>query len=218
MRLTILGCFVALFAQIARADISDRVQSADDVLINRQTSVVPVPAWVIDQTKCLAALKVVKAGLIWGGQGSTGMVTCRTANGHWSEPSFFTVDGVNFGIQIGVQFLESVLVFVTDLARQVLNHATFQLGADLSVAAGPVGGGGGAGQLPNASVLSYQRAVGLYAGATVNGFVLAHNAVFNKQAYGQDVAPADLLATDGEPAPAVVLPFVDTSNKYFPIH
>lgn len=212
-----LALVVSTQTAVARP-IKERVRSASEVIVNRQTSIQPIPKWVVDRSKCVGALRVVKAGFWWGGQGSTGLVSCRTESNKWSAPSFFTVDGVNFGFQIGVQFLESVLLFVTDFARDALNHASFQLGADLSFAAGPVGGGGGAGEMPNAHVLSYQRAVGLYAGATVNGFVLAHNPSFNQQAYETHIEGADLMKFDGDLAPDVVQPYVETLDKYFPTH
>lgn len=211
-----LFLFSALSSLSALATIEGRVRYANEVIANRMTSKQPVPDYVQEAARCIAALKVVKAGFIWGGEGSTGLVTCRTESGHWSEPSFFSVNGVSFGLQIGVQFLESVLVFITDKAREILNHATFQLGVDLSVAAGPVGGGGGAGVLPHAEVLSYQYSVGLYAGATVNGFVLSHDPAANRKAYGMDVAPATLLRTEGDKAAPKVMPFVQTMERYFP--
>lgn len=212
----VLALLSALFTVESQASLPGRVRSANEVVINRMTSQQPIPAFVIDAARCIAALKVVKAGLIWGGQGSTGMVSCRTQDGQWSEPSFFSVSGVNFGLQIGVQFLESVLVVISDEARKVLDHATFQLGTDLSIAAGPVGAGGGVGVLPNAQVLTYDRAVGLYAGATVNGFVLAHDRPSNQRAYGAEIEPAVLLSTNGDEAPALMTPFVQTLNRYFP--
>ena len=198
----------------AHGSLKGRVQSASEVIINRMTSPYPIPQNVIQAAKCVAALKIVKAGFIWGGQGSTGIVTCRTAGNQWSQPSFFSVNGVTFGFQIGVQFLESVLVFITDHARHILDHATFTLGTELSVAAGPVGGGTGVGVIPNAEVLSYQRAVGLFAGATVNGFVLSHDGVLNERAYGMKTVPADMLVTSSLSAPPVLQPFVETMNRY----
>ncbi len=196
--------------------VSVRVNSAVDVVTNRMTSPQPIPDSVISVARCIAALKVVKAGFIWGGQGSTGLLTCRTPNNEWSEPSFFSVNGVNFGFQIGVQFLESILVFITDSARQILDHPSFTLGTELSVAAGPVGGGGGVGAIPNAQVLSYQRAVGLYAGATVDGFVLSHNPKLINDAYGASIEPHTLLNTSGTSAPASVQPFLKAMDEYLP--
>lgn len=213
LRIILAFSLVALAAQ--GRPIPERVKSAERVIINRQTSALPIPQWVIDKSKCVASLKVVKAGLIWGGQGSTGLVSCRTDDNQWSTPSFFHVSGVNFGIQIGVQFLESVMLFVTDFAREILNRASFQVGADLSFAAGPVGGGPGVGEMPNAHILSYQRAYGLYAGATINGFILSHDPRLNSKAYAMDVAPETLLDTPGTSGPEVVKPFVATMNKYF---
>ena len=85
----LLGMFCLLATAAVARPIPERVQSAKKVVVNRMTSSFPIPAWVVDKSKCVAALKVVKAGLGWGGQGSTGLVTCRTDENVWSEPSFF---------------------------------------------------------------------------------------------------------------------------------
>lgn len=209
---------VGVLSSALNAGVESHVQYAKEVVVNRMTSAHPVPSYVMDRTKCIAALRVVKAGFIWGGQGSTGLVSCRTEKDGWSAPSFFQVSGVNFGLQIGVQFLESVLTFMTDTAREILLRPTFQLGADLSFAAGPVGEGGGVGAIPNAHVLSYQRAVGLYAGATVNGFIVSHLHGYNSRVYGANTAPKAIFELPGQDAPAVVQPFVTAVIKYFPIH
>lgn len=200
----------------AADSIQRRVEVASDVVVNRQTSRFAVPDWVMEHARCVASLKVVKVGFIWGGEGSTGLVSCRMPDGSWSAPSFFNVGGVNFGIQIGVQFIESVLVFVTDEGREILNRASFQIGADISFAAGPIGGGGGAGQMPDASILSYQFTQGLYAGATVNGFILSHGPERNGAVYGDDVTPSEILDMPGAEAPQQVQKFVQTLTRYMP--
>lgn len=197
--------------------IENRVRVSSEVIVNRQTSVRPIPAYVINATKCIASMKIVKAGLIWGGEGSTGLVSCKTDQNHWSSPSFFTVDGVNFGAQIGVQFMESVLLFMTDEARRILEQGTFELGADLNFAAGPVGGGGGVGVIPEAQVLTYDRTVGLYAGATVKGMFVGHDRPRNSKVYGENKTPREILASPGATSPAVVQPLVGTLEKYFPL-
>lgn len=194
-----------------------KVRYATEVVQNRMTSAFPIPENVIDASKCLAALKVVKAGFIWGGEGSTGMVSCRIGD-HWSAPSFFNTGGVSFGIQIGVQFLESVLMFMTDKAREILEHGTVELGADITFAAGPVGGGGGGGVIPEAGVLTYNRSKGLFAGASVGGFILTHDRPRNQQVYGSDAPPASIFLLDGSKAPDVVQPFVKTLEKFVPLH
>lgn len=198
-------------------DVPGRLQSGSEIIVDRMTGSDLIPAWVLKGTKCVATLKVVKLGLWWGGQGSTGLVSCRTASNEWSEPSFFSVDGVSFGLQIGVQFLQSVILFQTDFAREILNHPSFQIGADVSAAAGPVGGGEGVGVMPNANLLTYDRSFGLYVGATVNGFILAHQPALNEEVYGAAATPQVLLTTPGTKGPEIVQPFVATMNKYLPL-
>lgn len=193
--------------------IPRQVALASQVIQHRMASPYSIPPFITDQAQCVAALRVVKVGFIWGGEGSTGLVSCRTQAG-WSTPSFFNVGGVNFGLQIGVQFMESVLVFLTDYGRQILSRPTFKVGTDLSFAAGPAGQGGGNGLIPSAHVLTYDNAAGLYAGVTINGFVLAHAPVRNQHVYQQNIAPTVLLTTPGSYAPPVVRPFVDTMNYY----
>ncbi|MCB0417468.1 MAG: lipid-binding SYLF domain-containing protein [Bdellovibrionaceae bacterium] len=216
LRVLVLG---ALFAQTAVArpetPVERRVRVASEVVTHRMLSQFPVPQYIIDASLCAVSLKVVKAGLIWGGQGSTGLATCKV-NGEWGAPSFFSIDGVTFGLQIGVQFLESVLLFMTPYGREILQHPTFELGVDLSFAAGPLGGGQGTGVIPNAHVLTYSRTQGLYAGATVNGFVLTHNPRFNGSVYGEGVSPIEVLGTPGSDAPPAVSPFVETMQHRMP--
>lgn len=164
----------------------------------------------------MASLKVVKVGLIWGGEGSTGLVSCRTTNNSWSAPSFLNVGGVTFGLQIGIQFLESVVLFMNDHSVEMLNHPTVQIGTDLSYAAGPYGQGSGMGVLPNASVLTYDQAVGLYAGATINGFILSHGLERNWEVYGSNVTPKEILHLEGKTGPKAIQPFVEVLEKYAP--
>lgn len=206
---------VAHAGRPAEKAIERRVESAREVLETRMESQRPIPSFVLDRAQCLASLKVVKAGLGWGGQGSTGMVSCRLPSGEWSAPSFFSIDGVTFGLQIGVQFLESVVLFMTDFSRDILRRPRFQIGADISFAAGPYGEGQGAGALPDAHLLVYSRAKGLYAGATINGFLLAHEPRWNEAVYAGVPGP-QILEIPGRQAPEVVWPFVDAVERWAP--
>ncbi len=209
------------FTHLAQAEIfgglagriDRRVAISSEVLSDRMASMQPIPSYVIQNARCIASMRVVKAGFIFGGEGSTGLVSCRTAQG-WSEPAFLNVGGATFGLQIGVQVMDTVLVFVTDYARQILTRPTFQLGTDVSVAAGPLGEGAGAGWVPTAHVLSYSHAGGLYAGITVNGTVLAQGPERNAAVYGPYAQPAAILNTPGFQAPQVVQPFVNTVEQY----
>jgi len=202
-------CFQAFGAD----SLERRVRVATEVVTHRMASAEPVVPQVVRAARCVAAMKVVKTGFIWGGEGSTGLVTCKRG-GSWSSPSFFDTGGVTFGIQIGVQFMESLLFFMTGHAEDILQHASFQLGTDLSFAAGPVGSGQGVGVIPDAHVLTYSFTQGLFAGATVNGLIVTHDRPRNRKAYGSDITPPEILAMQGESAPQVVQPFVGAVKKH----
>lgn len=189
--------------------VARRVNTGVDILNTRQQSAAPIPFAVLQASKCVAAVKVVKAGFIFGGEGSVGLVSCRLADGSWSMPSFLNIGGASFGLQIGGQVSEIVLVFMSDFSRQVLARGTVKLGADLDATAGPVGQGVGIGAIPNAQVLTYSRSVGLFAGITINGTVVGHAPTLNAEAYNR-LTPAQILATPANHAPAVILPFTDT--------
>lgn len=194
-----------------------QINIATDVVRDRMESSYAIPSWVLDRTKCLAALKVVKVGFIWGGEGSTGLVSCRVGNSReWSTPSFLNVGGVSFGLQIGIQFIESVVAFMTPHAQETLLHASVGIGTDLSFAAGPVGGGSGVGVLPNAELLTYDKSFGLFAGATINGFILTHGIHRNHEVYGNSVTPADLMRTPGKQGPKEIQNFIRGLELYAP--
>ena len=189
--------------------VARRVNTGVNILQTRQQSSAPIPNAFLREAKCVATLKVVKAGFIFGGEGSVGLVSCRLPNGNWSMPSFLNIGGASFGLQIGGQVSEIVLVFMSDFSRQVLDRATVKLGVDLTATAGPVGQGVGIGAIPNAQVLTYSRSVGLFAGIVIDGTVVAHAPALNQEAYNR-LAPSQILATPAEQAPAVVQAFTDT--------
>ena len=207
---------IASFTSIQARPIADRVERAQEVLINRQTALIPVSQWILEKSKCIGAIRVVKAGFMWGGQGSTGLVSCRTEENEWSMASFMQVSGVNWGFQIGIQFMESVMLFISDQARQLLNHFSFQVGSDIGVAVGPVGGGSDAGVMPKAGILTYDRSVGLYAGTTFNGSIISHMPRLNKEAHGCAIDGKDILKTNGSDSPDILKAFDKTLNLYFP--
>jgi lipid-binding SYLF domain-containing protein len=193
------------------------VYQASQTIANRMGSAYPIPPYVIQNAKCIASLRVVKAGFVWGGEGSTGLVSCRTPEG-WSAPSIFNVGGVTWGLQIGVEFVDSIMVFMTDYMRQILSGPSVEFSGSLSLAAGPYGTGAGAGFTPSAQVLAYDAvAGGLYAGATFNGLVLTHAPIRNRIAYGVSVTPASILAAPGSRhTPPVLQPFYRTLTYYIP--
>ena len=153
-----------------------------------------IPPAVIRDAKGLAVLTVVKAGFIFSGRGGKGVVIARVGNG-WSGPSAIGTGGVGFGFQAGVESTEFVMVLNTDDAVRAFSQAgNFELGADLSVAAGPIGRNAEANVTPFAAVYTYSRSQGLFAGASLEGTMLVSRDNTNAAYYGRSVTPGQILS------------------------
>jgi SH3 domain-containing YSC84-like protein 1 len=141
--------------------------------------------------------QVLKAGYIVGGSGGTGVLLVRNSvDGTWSEPAFYTLGSVTFGLQIGAEAAEVVMVAVNQKAIDSLLKSSVKLGGDSSVAIGPIGGGAkGALSIPEvkADFVSYSRTKGLYAGFNLEGAVLNVRDGLNDSYYGKNVSPKDIL-------------------------
>jgi lipid-binding SYLF domain-containing protein len=141
--------------------------------------------------------QVLKGGFIWGGSGGTGVLLVRNKKtGNWSEPAFYTIGSVTFGLQIGGEATELVMLAMTQKALDSLLSSSFKLGGDASVALGPVGAGAKAGaDIPSvtADFLSFGKAKGLYAGLNLEGSVIAVRGSLNDAYYGKAVRPADIV-------------------------
>jgi lipid-binding SYLF domain-containing protein len=152
-----------------------------------------IPAAVLKDAKGLAILTVLKAGFILSGRGGTGVVIARTKGG-WSGPSAIGTGGAGFGFQIGAQVTELVIILNTEEAvRAFLRGGNISLGADLSVAAGPVGRSASASVTPVAAVYTYSRSQGLFAGVSLEGTVIATREDTNAEYYGKPVSASDIL-------------------------
>ena len=139
---------------------------------------------------------VTKAGLMIGGQVGEGLVLLRNPNGTWSGPSFMGLSGASIGIQIGVQSVGLVLVITNeDGLRAFTGGNSFKLGADVAIAAGPVGRDASAAtdSRAKASIYSYSMSKGLFAGMTLEGTVLNQNRDANRAYWGRDVSAAAAL-------------------------
>jgi lipid-binding SYLF domain-containing protein len=141
--------------------------------------------------------QVIKGGFIWGGSGGTGVLLVRgERTGNWSEPAFYTIGSVTFGLQIGGEAAEVVMLAMTQKAVDSLLSSSVKLGGDASVALGPVGAGAKANAgIPDvrADFVSFAKAKGLYAGLNLEGSVVAVRDSLNKAYYGRDVRPADII-------------------------
>ncbi len=154
-----------------------------------------IPQDLLESAKCIAIIPGdVKFAFIFGGNYGRGLATCRTGHG-WSAPMFLAIDGGSVGYQIGGSSTDIVLLFMNDRALQSLLSDKFKLGADASVAAGPVGRNASAGTdlKLNAEILSYSRSKGVFAGVSLNGAVVQADKSGDEAMYGNDVNRHEIL-------------------------
>jgi len=146
---------------------------------------------VKDAKAVMIVPQLVKAGFIFGGSGGTGVVAVHDEDtGAWSYPSFATVGSVSWGLQAGAEAAEVILMAMTVKGRDSLLSTKAQLGADASVAAGPVGAGA---QAATVDILQFARSKGVFGGLTLEGSVVGVRTKLNNAYYGQEVQPVDIL-------------------------
>lgn len=135
----------------------------------------------------MGRLGLVKGGFIVGGEHGRGIASCRTASG-WSAPAFVSVGGGSWGLQIGVEGVDLVMVVMNDRGLQHLLSSKFELSGDASASAGPVGRHASAGTdwTMNTEVLTYSRSHGIFAGVTLNGTVVEQDADSTRAIYGRE--------------------------------
>jgi SH3 domain-containing YSC84-like protein 1 len=141
--------------------------------------------------------QILKGGFIWGGSGGTGVFVVRDERtGKWSDPAFYTLGSVTFGLQIGGESAEVVMVAMTQKAVDSLLSSSFKLGGDVSIAIGPLGGGAKASaDIPSVTsdFVSFSKSKGLYGGLNLEGAVVAVRDGLNRGYYGKAVRPADII-------------------------
>ncbi|SNX82492.1 related to YSC84 - protein involved in the organization of the actin cytoskeleton [Melanopsichium pennsylvanicum] len=162
-----------------------------------------IPKAVLQNAKGLAVFSVIKAGFVWSGKIGSGVVIARLPDGSWSAPSCIGTGAVGFGLQIGADLTEFVIVMNSEEAVKAFAHAgNLTIGGSLSAAAGPIGTGGAinAAIRDPAPLFTYSRSKGLFAGISLEGTVLVERKETNKDFYGQPIPAVDLL-TGKVPAP-----------------
>ena len=160
-----------------------------------------IPRDVLRHSKGLAIMTVVKAGFIFSGKGGQGVVVARTDHG-WSGPSFIATGGAGWGLQIGAQVTDFVIVLNSDRAVSAFSRGgNVTIGADLSAAAGPVGRTAAGAIAPTAAVYTYSRSKGLFAGVSLEGAVLATQRDSNFRYYGRPVRADEILSGLTAPPP-----------------
>jgi len=193
-----------------------RVQQAAEVL----TEIHKVPDKDIPQdlwTKAACVIVVPdmkKAAFVFGGEYGKGLMSCRNG-GTWSAPVFMRVEKGSWGLQIGAQEIDLVLLVMNDGGVQKLLNNKVTLGAEISAAAGPVGRDARAatdGQL-NAEILSYSRTQGLFAGINLSGGAVRPDDDDNVALYGRNVPPKQIVAGENIKVPAEAQPFMTALHR-----
>ena len=175
-----------------------------------------IPADLLNKAECVAVFPtVVKAGFIVGGKAGRGVASCRTSSG-WSAPAFLEIKGGSFGLQVGGQATDVVLLFMNTNGLKKLVNNKVELGADASIAAGPVGREAAASTdaSMSAEILSYSRSKGLFAGISLKGSVVSADKSDMEDTYGKDVTALQVLAAGNSRAPAEVQVFANKLGEF----
>ena len=136
--------------------------------------------------------QVLKAGYIFGGSGGTGVLLVKENNkGEWSQPVFYTVGAISFGLQIGGEVAETVILAMTQKAVDSLFTSSVKLGGDASVALGPVGAG--AQSDVTTDFIAFSKSKGIYGGISLDGSVVGVRDSLNKAYYGKEVSPVQII-------------------------
>ncbi len=218
--LVIAGMTAAMYA----ADADDknpsaevkRVQSAATVMDdNMGTPDKGIPKEILESAKCVAVVpSMIKGGFIVGARYGKGVATCRTSTG-WSAPAPITIAGGSWGLQFGGEAVDLVMLVMNEKGMQNLLASKFKLGAEGSVAAGPVGRQASADTdwKMRAEVLTYSRSRGVFAGLELNGAVIKQDDDDTRVLYGKAV-PFKTILSGNATTPAGTHRFVETVSKY----
>jgi SH3 domain-containing YSC84-like protein 1 len=220
--LSILVVFFAASSTFASNEVNDRVVRGAVVL--KELADTPdkgIPKDLLDKCACVAVIPGVKKGaFIIGGNYGKGLMSCRTENGDgpWSAPSMLTIGGGSFGFQIGAQSIDLILIIMNISGLESLLDSKFTLGADASVAAGPVGRTATAetDAWMTAKILAYSRSRGLFGGISLKGGVIRPDKDANFVLYGKQIEPRSVLLhrTDSVPRDAKI--FLDELTRISP--
>ncbi|KAK6907714.1 SH3 domain-containing protein [Kwoniella mangroviensis CBS 10435] len=170
-----------------------------------RTALNSIPKAVLQKAKGLAVFTILKAGFVFSGKAGSGLVIARLPDGSWSAPSCIATAGVGWGLQIGADMTEVVIVLNSDEAVKAFSRGgNVTVGGGISAAAGPIGTGGQvSASLANpAPMFSYSRSKGLFAGLTLDGTILVERKDANRDFYGSTISSTDIL-TGRVPAPEI---------------
>lgn len=207
----ILGLTGIAWAGTDREASADRLDHAAQIM--HEVMAAPdrgIPEEVLEHAKCVAVVPhMIKGGFVFGAENGRGVAICRTKDG-WSAPAFFAITGGSWGLQIGVEGVDLVMIIQNDRGMRELLSSKFQLGGDASAAAGPVGRHASANTdwKLDTEILTYSRARGAFAGLTLTGASIRRDDDSTKTIYGRHVTTRAIL-TGRVAVPASARAFLD---------
>jgi lipid-binding SYLF domain-containing protein len=207
---------ILAFAPVTFARDNDRAKKEEDRIANSsavlaETLNVPdnIPRDLLDKARCVVVMpSVIKAAFIVGGGYGRGTMVCRTGkdfSGPWGAPAMYALEGGSIGFQIGGEATDFVFLIMNDRGANSLLHSKVKLGADASIAAGPVGRTAGADTdaYMRSEILSYSRARGVFAGVSLEGSTLRPDDKANRDLYGRSVTAAQIVRESEVQAPSI---------------
>ena len=219
-RLLLIGAALLLPTLAVHAEDPPLVRATNAVRVLNDIMSAPdkaIPQDLLKDARAIAVIPdMIKAGFIFGGRRGEGLISVKSPDGTWSNPSFVSMTGGSVGFQIGVSSTDVVLVFRTQRGVDSIVRGKFTLGADASAAAGPVGRTATAatdGQL-KAEIYSYSRSRGLFAGVALDGSALRIDYDANEAVYGPGITPRRIFEGGVSNVPAPVVAFRDRLEEY----
>jgi SH3 domain-containing YSC84-like protein 1 len=206
----------------AQSKEQNRVANAGDVMKEILNIPEDIPQSVLDKADCVVVLpSVLKLAFGFGGSYGRGVMTCRSGEdfkGPWSAPAMMALEGGSFGLQLGGQATDFVLLLMSPRSARSILDSKVKIGGDASAAAGPVGRNASAETdvTLRAEILSYSRARGLFAGISLSGSTLRPDNGANKSLYGKSVSAHDIVFNNAVPAPPSAKVLLDELNKKSP--
>src|SRR3984885_12253005 len=212
---------LSVYCHSAKTEV-DRVRDAGHVMSEILNIPDNIPQSVLNKADCVVVLpSVIKAAFIVGGSYGRGVMTCRSGphfTGHWGAPTMMALEGGSFGLQIGAEATDFVLLLMSPRSAHAILTSKVKLGADASAAAGPVGRDASAETdvTMRAEILSYSRARGLFAGVSLAGSTLRPDNDANKNLYGKEVDAKAIVFDKAVPPPPSAALLLRTLNKHSP--
>ncbi|MEO9079346.1 MAG: lipid-binding SYLF domain-containing protein [Rhodanobacter sp.] len=219
-RMLMIGVALLLPAMVVHAEDPPLVRATNAVRVLSDIMQAPdkaIPRDLLRNARAIAVIPdVLKVGFIFGGRRGEGLISVKSPNGTWSNPSFITMTGGSVGFQAGVSSTDVILVFRTQRGVDSIVRGKFTLGADASAAAGPVGRTANAStdaQL-KAEIYSYSRSRGLFAGVALDGSALRIDYDANASVYGAGITPRRIFEGGVSNVPGPVVDFRDRLEEY----